>query len=88
MATTSRSTKAFNSYNPATGEPIGTYPIHSAKSVAEIVGHARHASTAWVALGFSGRKKVLLAWSNYIINNVDQIAALVSLETGKPVSDA
>ena len=88
MATTSRSTKAFNSYNPVTGEVVGTYPIYSAKAVAEIVGHARHASTAWVGLGFSGRKKVLLAWSNYIINNVDQIAALVSLETGKPISDA
>jgi aldehyde dehydrogenase (NAD+) len=88
MATSSRSSKAFNSYNPVTGEPIGTYPILSAKEVAGIVGHARHASSAWVALGFPGRKKVLLAWSTYIINNIDQIAALVSLETGKPISDA
>ena len=85
---TSRSTKAFNSYNPVTGEAVGTYPIYSSKEVVQSVAHARHASTAWVALGFAGRKKVLLAWSNYIINNVDQIAALVSLETGKPVSDA
>jgi aldehyde dehydrogenase (NAD+) len=88
MATTSKSTKAFNSNNPVTGEAIGSYPIYSAKEVGEIVAHARNASTAWVGLGFSGRKKVLLAWSNYIINNVDQIAALVSLETGKPISDA
>ena len=88
MATSSRSSKAFNSYNPVTGEPIGTYPILSAKEVAGIVGHARHASSAWVALGFPGRKKVLLAWSTYIINNIDQISALVSLETGKPISDA
>jgi hypothetical protein len=56
--------------------------------VAEVVDHARFASAAWVKLGFSGRKRVLLAWSTYIINNVDQIAALVSLETGKPISDA
>ena len=88
MATSSRSSKAFNSYNPVTGEPIGTYPILSAKEVSGIVGHARHASSAWVALGFPGRKKVLLAWSTYIIKNIDQIAALVSLETGKPISDA
>jgi acyl-CoA reductase-like NAD-dependent aldehyde dehydrogenase len=85
---TSKSVKAFNSFNPVTGEAVGAYPIHSSKAVVEIVGHARHACTAWVGLGFSGRKKVLLAWSNYIINNVDQIAALVSLETGKPISDA
>ena len=88
MATISRPSKAFNSHNPVTGEPVGTYPIHTAKVVAEIVEHARIASNDWVKLGFLGRKKVLLAWSNYIIKNVDQIAALVSLETGKPISDA
>ena len=85
---TSRSAKAFNSYNPVTGEPVGAYQIYSAKQVSEIVAHARHASTAWVNLGFPGRKKVLLSWSTYIINNIDQIATLVSLETGKPISDA
>ena len=87
MATTP-STKVFNSHNPVTGEPVGTYPIYSAKEVSEIVDYARHASAAWVNLDFPGRKKVLLAWSAYIIKNVDQIAALVSLETGKPMSDA
>ena len=85
---TSRSAKAFNSYNPVTGEPVGSYPIYSAKQVSEIVSHARQASTAWVNLGFPGRKKVLLAWSKYIISNIEQIATLVSLETGKPISDA
>ena len=85
---TSRSAKAFNSHNPVTGEPVGSFPIYSAKQVSEIVSHARHASTAWVNLGFPGRKKVLLSWSTYIINNIDQIATLVSLETGKPMSDA
>jgi aldehyde dehydrogenase (NAD+) len=87
MATTP-SAKVFNSHNPVTGEPVGTFPIYSAKEVSEIVDFARHASTAWVNLDFPGRKKVLLAWSAYIIKNVDQIAALVSLETGKPISDA
>lgn len=86
--TTSKSSKVFNSHNPVNGETVGAYPIHSAKTVNEIVDRARNASTAWQKFGFSGRKKVLLAWSGYIINNIDQIAALVSLETGKPISDA
>ena len=73
----SRTNKVFNSHNPVTGEPIGTYTIHSAKEVSETVDYARHASVAWVSLGFPGRKRVLLAWSTYIIKNIDQIAALV-----------
>ena len=79
---------SFNSHNPATGEVAGAYPIMNAKQVNEIVGHARNASVQWQKLGFAGRKKVLLAWSTLIIKRIDQIAALVSLETGKPVGDA
>lgn len=60
----------------------------NAKQVSEIVGHARNASVQWQKLGFGGRKKVLLAWSTLMIKRIDQIAALVSLETGKPVGDA
>jgi aldehyde dehydrogenase (NAD+) len=86
MAT--KRTPSFNSHNPATGEIAGTYPIMDAKQVNEVVSHARSASIKWQQLGFSGRKKTLLAWSSLIINRVDQIAALVSLETGKPVGDA
>jgi acyl-CoA reductase-like NAD-dependent aldehyde dehydrogenase len=80
--------KKFNSHNPATGEVAGTYPIYSAKEVAAVVERAREASIAWQKLGFSGRKKVLLAWGNFIINNIDQISSLISLETGKPLGDA
>jgi aldehyde dehydrogenase (NAD+) len=86
MAT--KRTPSFDSHNPATGEVAGTYPIMNAKQVSEIVGHARNASAQWQKLGFGGRKKVLLAWSTLIIKRIDQIAALVSLETGKPVGDA
>jgi aldehyde dehydrogenase (NAD+) len=80
--------KKFNSHNPATGEVAGTYPIYSAKEVAAVVERAREASIAWQKLAFSGRKNVLLAWGNFIINNIDQISSLISLETGKPLGDA
>ncbi len=86
MAT--KRTPSFDSHNPATGEVVGTYPIVSGKQVVEIVSHAREASHQWEKLGFNGRKKVLLAWSSLIIRRIDQITALISLETGKPLSDA
>lgn len=80
--------KTFNSFNPSTGEVVGRYPIMTPKEVASVVEQAREAADGWVKLGFSGRKKTLLAWSSYIINNVEQIAQLISLETGKPLSDS
>ena len=80
--------KTFNSYNPSNGEVLSPYPIFSGKDVAKVVEQAREASEGWVKLGFNGRKKTLLAWSSYIINNIEDISHLISLETGKPLSDS
>jgi aldehyde dehydrogenase (NAD+) len=80
--------KTFNSFNPAKGEVVGRYPIFTPKEVGSVVTQARQASEGWVQLGFNGRKKTLLAWSSYIINNIEQIAELITLETGKPLSDS
>jgi len=80
--------KTFTSINPSNGQIVGRYPILSAKEVGVAVDQARSASHEWIKLGFGGRKKVLLNWSSHIINNVEQISELISLETGKPLSDS
>jgi aldehyde dehydrogenase (NAD+) len=80
--------KSFKSYNPVNNKVIGTYPIQLDKEIDQVVARARVVSSKWVSLGFNGRKKTLLAWSNYIIKNIEEIASIVSLETGKPPSDA
>ena len=80
--------KNFTSVNPSNGQIVGRYPIYTAKEVGQVVSQARTASSEWIKLGFSGRKKVLLNWSTHIINNVEQISELISLETGKPLSDS
>jgi aldehyde dehydrogenase (NAD+) len=80
--------KSFNSYNPVTNKIIGTYPIQLDREVDQVVAQARVVSSKWVNLGFNGRKKTLLAWSSYIIKNIEEVSSIISLETGKPLSDA
>ena len=80
--------KSFNSYNPVTNKIIGTYPIQLDREVDQLVAQARVVSSKWVNLGFNGRKKTLLAWSSHIIKNIEEVASIISLETGKPLSDA
>ena len=80
--------KTFDSHYPVTGDAIGTFPIHSDADVRVAVAQARIASDKWVALGFRGRRKVLLAWSKLIMDRIEECTALISMETGKPVSDA
>jgi aldehyde dehydrogenase (NAD+) len=80
--------KTFDSHYPVTGDAIGTFPIHTDADVRVAVAQARIASDKWVALGFRGRRKVLLAWSKLIMERIEECTALISMETGKPVSDA
>ena len=81
-------TSTFDSYNPSTGEVFSTHPICTSAEVQSAVASARGASKLWQELGFSGRRKVLLAWSALLIDRIQECAQLISQETGKPISDA
>ena len=81
-------TSSFESHNPVDGTVLASYPNTSAADVNAAVARARAASVAWQALGFRGRRKVLLKWASQITKQVDEIAEIVRAETGKPVSDA
>ena len=85
---TTLSSATFASHYPVTGEIIAEYPITDREQVHAAVTRARAASLAWQNLGFKGRRKVLLQWSNLLITKLDEITEIVSRETGKPVSDA
>jgi acyl-CoA reductase-like NAD-dependent aldehyde dehydrogenase len=78
----------FDSHNPVNNEVIASHLITDEAGVRVAVATARAASQQWRDLGFKGRKKILLKWSTYLMENVDELADLVSLETGKPTSDA
>ena len=80
--------KTFQSLNPVTGEVIATYPIASTREIAEAVTIAYDAFERWSATGFSNRRKVLHAYSKAILKEIDYLSDLVTLETGKPHSDA
>jgi succinate-semialdehyde dehydrogenase/glutarate-semialdehyde dehydrogenase len=76
------------STNPATGEEAGRVPAASPDSVGAAVKRAREAAAWWLALGYDGRKDRLLRWRSLIVQRIDELAQLTSLETGKPNADA
>jgi len=78
----------FPSHNPVTGAVIAEYRNTTAQEVNDAVSRAHHASGAWQALGFKGRKKVLLTWCNSLTKRIDEISEIIRAETGKPISDA
>jgi len=78
----------FDSLNPATGEVVATFPIHTDADVRAAVERARAAAKWWKELGYSGRKTRLRSWRSIIANRMDELAALLHQENGKPVYDA
>jgi acyl-CoA reductase-like NAD-dependent aldehyde dehydrogenase len=94
MVTTARSSaqsgmvKTFDSLNPATSDPVGTFPVFGEHEVAETVARARDAAAWWSALPAKERMTKLLAWKSYLTRYIMRLAELVHAETGKPVADA
>jgi len=74
--------------NPATGEVLGTFPVHGRREVDAAVAGAREAAVWWAGLGWSGRRIRLLAWKSYLVRYMGRLAQLMHEETGKPLDDA
>jgi acyl-CoA reductase-like NAD-dependent aldehyde dehydrogenase len=80
--------KTFQSLNPATGEPLATYPVHTAADVDNAVIRARAAAAWWRDLGGDGRRRRLLAFKGLVARRSDELVQLVHAENGKPLDDA
>jgi acyl-CoA reductase-like NAD-dependent aldehyde dehydrogenase len=80
--------QTFESLEPATGDVVASFPIHSAEEVEAAVARARAAHAWWLGLGFGGRKERLDTWKAHIAQRLPEIGALISRENGKPVGDA
>ena len=76
------------SYDPATGDEIGRAPLASPEEVRQAVASARGAQPAWANLSFRERGRVILQARKLMLAERDEIAHLVSRETGKPVAEA
>ncbi|GGK60367.1 aldehyde dehydrogenase family protein [Nocardia camponoti] len=74
--------------NPATGEVVGHVPVTTADEVARAVDQLRAHQPAWEALGADGRKEWLLKLQDWLIDNTEELAAVLQSETAKPRVDA
>lgn len=70
--------------DPATGDVIAEIPLGSAADVDRAVAAARRAFAGWRATPPSGRAKAMLAIADALEANAEELAALESLNTGKP----
>src|SRR4051794_37508362 len=86
MATVEQAQTSIAVENPATGEIIREVPVTD--DVAAMVARARVAQSAWEALGFEGRGRILRRARQWLIDHADEVVATIVAETGKAEEDA
>lgn len=76
------------SYDPATIIEIGRIKITSAEDVAGAVARSREVFHKWKTTTFAERKALVMKAREVILAEMDEIASLISRESGKPFGEA
>ncbi len=80
--------KKITSVNPATGKVIGHTPLNTVEELEHAVALAKIAQHDWMKLCFKERANHLFLIRDYIVQNTDRIAEIISKDNGKTRMDA
>ncbi len=80
--------KTIDVNNPATMEIIGKVPNFSAEQTKSVINKADVAFQSWKNTTAKERSIILKKWSDLIIENVDDLAKIMTIEQGKPLAEA
>ncbi|WP_170560717.1 NAD-dependent succinate-semialdehyde dehydrogenase [Ruegeria atlantica] len=74
--------------NPATGAVIGKVPNLGAEETATAIAEAQTAQKAWAARTAKERSQILRRWYDLMMENQDDLGAILTAEQGKPLAEA
>lgn len=80
--------KTITVNNPATQESIGTVPDLEPGNILKAIAAAEIAWPMWRSKTAAERSELLLRWHQLIVENIDDLAHLLTLEQGKPLNEA
>ena len=78
----------FGVFNPATGEPLAAVPDCGASEAREAIAAAAAAWVGWRARPAKERAGFLRRWFELMLAHQEDLALLMTLEQGKPLSEA
>ncbi|WP_330926705.1 NAD-dependent succinate-semialdehyde dehydrogenase [Candidatus Sororendozoicomonas aggregata] len=79
---------ALNVYNPATGQLLATVSNAGTEQAIVAVDKAYAAQKLWATRTAGERSELLMAWHDAILQNIDDLARILTLEQGKPLAQA
>lgn len=75
-------------FDPATMDKIGTVPSLGAKETGRAVSAAERALASWSSEPAVVRARLLERWYDLIMASLDDLAAIITIEQGKPLAEA
>jgi acyl-CoA reductase-like NAD-dependent aldehyde dehydrogenase len=78
----------LESYSPATGKLVGSVPTVAPEAVQAIVDDVASVQPFWAQLPLGDRARYMRRAAQAIIDELDELAMLLSREQGKPINEA
>ena len=80
--------ETFNSVNPSTGDKIRSFEATPIESIPKLLEIAKNSQQIWALKSPQYRADLLKNVKDHILNNIDDIAQLISEENGKPLFES
>lgn len=84
----SQSNNTFNVINPANGEILDSVPEMGVDGTKAAIKLAKETFKSWSAMPAKVRSEALMRWYNLIIDNKQELAAIITAECGKPLAES
>src|SRR5436190_17570734 len=78
----------LESFNPATGELLGSVETIEPKDVDAVVAEVAEVQPFWAQLSLADRARYMRRAADVLVDEVDEVAELLTLEQGKPITEA
>jgi succinate-semialdehyde dehydrogenase/glutarate-semialdehyde dehydrogenase len=78
----------LESFNPATGELVGSVPTLRPEEVQAVVDDVAAVQPFWAQLPLEERGRYMRRTAQVIIDNLDELATLLTREQGKPINES
>lgn len=85
---TSSSSEFIDVTNPANGEVIAKTPVATEAEMEQAIASAKEAFETWKKVPVTERSRVMMRYQALLKDNIDDIAKILSQETGKTFADA
>jgi succinate-semialdehyde dehydrogenase/glutarate-semialdehyde dehydrogenase len=81
-------TQIFEVTNPATGEVVDTLPVNTKEEVEAAIGACHEGFREWRQTDAHHRSGIIKEWFRLINENKDELAEIITKESGKPLHEA